>query len=138
MSIKRCTTLTVHWIGNLTAKWKFLPWTHEIPPRLGTTDLAPERVFRVPFTMSHFVIFHFPAIFLIFAMDSSTFIKSVSSCAGSRYCWRCFASTRILATKLRLFRKRSWSKAGDFIRVQKPSKNAWFWQKRKHSVCPSL
>ena len=45
MSIKRCTTLTAHWIGNLTAKWKFLPWTHEIPPwrgippRLGTTDI---------------------------------------------------------------------------------------------------
>jgi len=43
---KRCTTLTVQWIGNFTIKWKFHPWTHEIPPwggippRLGTTELT--------------------------------------------------------------------------------------------------
>jgi len=51
MSIKWCTTLTVHWTGNLTAKWNILPWTHEIPPwvgippRLGTTalNLKPKR-----------------------------------------------------------------------------------------------
>jgi len=35
----------LQWIGNLTTNWKFLPWTHEIPPsggippRLGTTAL---------------------------------------------------------------------------------------------------
>jgi len=27
------------WFGNFTIKWKFLPWTHKIPPRLGTTAL---------------------------------------------------------------------------------------------------
>jgi len=37
----------LQWISNLTTRWKFLPWTHEIPPqggfhippRLGTTEL---------------------------------------------------------------------------------------------------
>jgi len=42
---KRSTTLTVQRICNSNRKWKFLPWTHEIPPwggippRLGTTAL---------------------------------------------------------------------------------------------------
>jgi len=42
---KKSTTLTVQRIGNLNRKWKFLPWTHEIPlwggipPRLGTIGL---------------------------------------------------------------------------------------------------
>jgi len=43
MSIKKGEHF--QWIGNFTIKWKFLPWTHEIPPqggiphRLGTTDV---------------------------------------------------------------------------------------------------
>jgi len=45
VKLKRSTTLPVHWTGNGTEKWKFLPWTHAIPhwggipPQLGTTDL---------------------------------------------------------------------------------------------------
>jgi len=36
----------LQWTGSLIMKWKFLPWTHEIPPwggippRLGTTELT--------------------------------------------------------------------------------------------------
>ena len=37
--------IKTQWFGNFTTKWKFLPWTHEIPPqggippRLGTTEI---------------------------------------------------------------------------------------------------
>jgi len=31
----------LQWTGNLTIKWEFLPWTHEIPPLLGTTVVEP-------------------------------------------------------------------------------------------------
>ena len=35
----RLVRLCLQWIDNFTMKWKFLPWTHEIHPRLGTTGL---------------------------------------------------------------------------------------------------